>query len=533
MEASVVEAVENELSCPICYEDFEEPKCLPNCAHNICQNCLERMAKRKRKVIECPVCRVKSVIPNGGVVTFPKNHLLVRLLENSALKERKSMKHALENCKSKIENAKADLKETEEFLVTAKSQAEETKQKIKSLADQAVFMVRKQERQMFHEIDQRLRDDLNEGAFATHKMNTLKLCDNASSCVQATREELQNGRMSLKDSSEDLVQKLNNFSTALDTRMVWAECEFKQSFEVSLTNSDSLEKFVSEKKSLIGELNITTSTPAARPKLLKYSRSGSLIQIIDNHCLHGTTQFSPFSVAVSRLNGHFAVLDVGGEMKHVHIFKENGEPLSKFCIKQGDPWDVALLKGIEVVVLDRESNRLLYFNLCGIVNSKKKSVTSPPREKVKFSSLSVDLNGYIIISSCPCFDETNTLPCILIYNPSGELVSLVGEGILLTPEKAVSLNGKYFVADSSKQSVIVFNKKGCVIRTIRGSQLAIPSCIAVDYSKQLLLVSDSGNSTIQIYNQQGTKQCWFQTEHAPIGVAFTKDSENMLICFSS
>ena len=293
MEASVVEAVENELSCPICYEDFEEPKCLPNCAHNICQNCLERMAKRKRKVIECPVCRVESVIPNGGVVTFPKNHLLVRLLENSALKERKSIKHALENCKSKIENAKADLKETEDFFVTAKSQVEETKQKIKSLADQAVFMVRKQERQMFHEIDQRLRDNLNEGAFETHKMNTLKLCDSASSCVQATREELQNGRMSVKDSCEDLVQKLNNFSTALDTRMDWAKCEFKQSFEVSLTNSDSLEKFVSEKKSLIGELNITTSTPAA-PKLLKYSRSGSLIQIIDNRCLHGTTQFSPF-----------------------------------------------------------------------------------------------------------------------------------------------------------------------------------------------------------------------------------------------
>ena len=532
MAASVVDAFENELNCPICYEDFEEPKCLPNCAHNICQNCLERMAKRKRKVIECPVCRVESVIPRDGVAAFPKNHLLVRLLENAALKERKSMKHALENCKSKMENAKAVLKETEDFFATAKSQAEETKQKIKSLADQAVFMVRKQERQMFHEIDQRLRDNLNEGAFATHKINTLKLCDSASSCVQDTREELQNGSMSVKDSCEDLVQKLNNFSTALDTRMVWAKREFKQSFKVSLTNSDSLEKFVTEKKSLIGELSITTSTQAA-PRLLKYSRSGYMIQVVDNNCLHGTTQFSPFSVSVSRLHGHFAVLDVDGEMKYVHIFKENGESLSKFCIKQGDPWDVALLKDIEVVVLDREINRLLYFNLHGIVNSKKKSVTAPPRKKVKFSSLSVDLNGYIIISSCPCFDETDTMPCILIYNPSGELVSLVGKGILVTPEKAVSLNGKYFVADSSKQSVIVFNKTGCVIRTIRGSQLAIPSCIAVDYSKQLLLVSDSGNSTIQIYNQQGRKQCWFQTEHAPIGVAFTKDSENMLICLSS
>ena len=132
----------------------------------------------------------------GWSRSVSKESFVSSMLEtNSALKERKSMKHALENCKSKIENAKADLKETEDFFVTAKSQVEETKQKIKSLADQAVFMVRKQERQMFHEIDQRLRGNLNKGAFATHKMNTLKLCDSANSCVQATREKSKNYKM--------------------------------------------------------------------------------------------------------------------------------------------------------------------------------------------------------------------------------------------------------------------------------------------------------------------------------------------------
>ena len=43
------------------------------------------------------------------------------------------MKHALENCKSKIENAKADLKETEDFFVTAKSQVEETTERYEGL----------------------------------------------------------------------------------------------------------------------------------------------------------------------------------------------------------------------------------------------------------------------------------------------------------------------------------------------------------------------------------------------------------------
>ena len=57
-------AVEHEISCPICYEDFREPKCLPNCAHNVCQQCLQRMKRKRKKVLECPVCRVESAIPN-------------------------------------------------------------------------------------------------------------------------------------------------------------------------------------------------------------------------------------------------------------------------------------------------------------------------------------------------------------------------------------------------------------------------------------------------------------------------------------
>ena len=37
----LAEFVGNEIDCPVCLEVFDEPKCLPNCAHNVCVNVLE------------------------------------------------------------------------------------------------------------------------------------------------------------------------------------------------------------------------------------------------------------------------------------------------------------------------------------------------------------------------------------------------------------------------------------------------------------------------------------------------------------
>ena len=542
IQHDLVSAVEHEISCPICFEDFEEPKCLPNCAHNVCQHCLEGMVKKKKKIIECPVCRVGSVIPQGGVAAFPKNHLLVRLIEQSpGRKEKQSIQQAMKNCNEKLEGVKAALEELEDRYSIIKIQNEEIKQRIQFVGKNVVRMVRDQERKMLGEIN--LRQNQHERTFQNLKSTTVELCESASGCIQTVQDILQGGELSeLKNIKDSLVKEMKDFSKLLEKRKLKVNCEvYTQPLDISLTDTDSVEKLVEDVSCLLGKLNINTglaSTPQdvptasviwkatpVTPKGKDYSRCGSLIQTIDSFS-HGIAKFAPFSVAASRHSGNIVALDE--QMKRVHIFNEEGEALNKFPIKYGDLWDIAVSNEDEIVVVNREKNRLLHYDMHG--NFQKK-VFSAPEENVKFTSCTVDVHGRFIITSMPCYEETedDTMSCILVYTPSGKLtLSFSKEN--LSPRKAVFLNGKFYVTDSEFGSVQVFDKRGSFLNALEDDQLVSPSCIAADYGNGKLVVSDSGNSTVHIYSQEGQLLHYFQTEHDPIQVAFTKNYENLLIC---
>lgn len=545
IEYDMVAEVDKEISCPICLEEFEEPKCLPSCAHNVCQHCLEGMVKKKKDAIECPVCRVESIIPNGGIAAFPKNHLLVRLIERTpGRKEKQSIKEAVKNCSQKLQGAKAALEQMEDRFESAKSQVEETRKKIKSQAEKIVSMVRAQEQKMIDEIDQKFSENRNEGTFETHKSTAFELCENASGCIQTVQDILHNAELSdLQDLKEALVEELNDFSESLETRTFWANCEFTEPFDVSFTDTNLADKFIEDDCSF-GKLTIHTGTALA-PEVVEasasvlsvwnavhvpaasqgidYSRCGSLIQTLDTSSCR-IAKFNPFSVAASRSSGHFVALDE--EMKRVHIFDQEGDNLRTFRIMYGDLWDIAMSNDNEIVVVNRESNRLLHYDMNG--NFKKKFVTAP-KENVKFTSLSVDIHGRFIVSSNPRYEEDVT-PCILVYSPSGKLSLSFGEGRLLSPEKAVFLNGKFYVADSDHASVLVFDKNGDFLQEIGNYELECPSSIVADHINGNVVVSDRRDCTIQIYDQDGDLLSHFQVEHVPKEIAFTKDCKTLLIC---
>lgn len=63
--------------CPICWEEFENPKLLP-CRHTFCAKCLKRFVASSdgKDKLTCPMCRAVWDLPQGGVGKFMGNYFV-------------------------------------------------------------------------------------------------------------------------------------------------------------------------------------------------------------------------------------------------------------------------------------------------------------------------------------------------------------------------------------------------------------------------------------------------------------------------
>ena len=85
MSAAEVKKAQNNLTCPVCYQLFKNPKYLP-CYHSYCEGCLEKMQVQSK--IICPECRKEARVPAGGVKELPNNFFISRLVDDLILKKK-------------------------------------------------------------------------------------------------------------------------------------------------------------------------------------------------------------------------------------------------------------------------------------------------------------------------------------------------------------------------------------------------------------------------------------------------------------
>ena len=85
MAANDVKMATDNLSCPVCYQLFKNPKYLP-CHHSYCEQCLEQM--RVQSKIICPECRKEVIVPPGGVKDLDNNFFINRLVDEFILKRK-------------------------------------------------------------------------------------------------------------------------------------------------------------------------------------------------------------------------------------------------------------------------------------------------------------------------------------------------------------------------------------------------------------------------------------------------------------
>ena len=89
--ASKVSVNYSDLSCPICLEIYEDPRCLP-CLHSFCLACLEEWGKKSgaTRSIACPLCKQLSQMPLGGTRKIKTNFFLADLVLRLASRDIKS-----------------------------------------------------------------------------------------------------------------------------------------------------------------------------------------------------------------------------------------------------------------------------------------------------------------------------------------------------------------------------------------------------------------------------------------------------------
>ncbi len=81
MAGQIKQAVEREVTCPLCLDIFKEPKKLP-CDHVYCMDCLKGLTQRRLDAsLCCPECRTVMQIPESDVANFPTAFRMNRLVE--------------------------------------------------------------------------------------------------------------------------------------------------------------------------------------------------------------------------------------------------------------------------------------------------------------------------------------------------------------------------------------------------------------------------------------------------------------------
>ena len=85
MAAKDVKMATDNLSCPVCYQLFKNPKYLP-CHHSYCEQCLEKMQVQSK--IICPECRKEAIVPPGGVKDLDTNFFVNNLVDEFILKRK-------------------------------------------------------------------------------------------------------------------------------------------------------------------------------------------------------------------------------------------------------------------------------------------------------------------------------------------------------------------------------------------------------------------------------------------------------------
>lgn len=523
----VLSIMGDETTCPVCLEEFQEPKCLPSCAHNVCERCLQNMVRRNSITISCPQCREESFLPPLGVSAFPTNHLLLRLIDNTpARKEKKAVTEALRFCKERVEAAEKAVKDMEDCYDKATEQSQAMICEINTMADNIIQFINDKRKILLSQLDDFMTENYDTDSLRKQREDMIDLFQKARSSIQQANEILSGDDIEkILKFGDVLEEQLKEISSTLDTRTLEAR-KLSSQAEIYYNHFQVLE--LDEKcVEMLGTLTMSVTKyihAGASAGLIDYGTCGEVTKTIE-------TEFFTFAFAVSSVSGEIAALDE--EERHVHVFSSQLDYLTSFRIRYGDLWDITFSKDEEIIVVNRECNRLLHYDKEGTFIKK---YVKAPNDSVKFTRISTDGSGRLLVTSSPrdCCDEPEdeVQSCILVYSPDRRFLFSFGKDKLACPQDVVYHQGKFFVTDGDLECIMVFDSNGKFLLDFGNRDLLDPVGITADVINNVILVCDCSGNSIVAFKPDGEMISRIETAEEPAHVVLSACGASLVVCFN-
>lgn len=527
--------ISEELLCPVCLEEFKDPKFLA-CAHNICKECLEQMVETSGSEVNCPVCRRSIEIPEGGVTCIPTNQVLVRLIEATpGRKEKVEIQLALEKAKPVVRIITKKISFFDKILTDMSINVGAVEKEIREKADQLVEAIRKQETSFCSEIEEyygRKQDMIHK-----QKSNLFKIHSNALNSVNLAEAILkQDDASEISEITTALVQQLDEVSL-LNLEERGDTSTYDERLEFSMNTEATCGRILEDKK--FGKISRKflkvqpKPTSSSMVSSIDWSRLGQVVHRLGHKGSKKGFFKGPAGVSSNEF-GEIAISDFFNN--RVQVFDSRLKFLFEFGkkgIENGQfqsPTGVAYTSYNNIVVFDSKNSRVQIFNRSGEFVSKFGQQGSSVGDFGQSGTLTVDRSGDIIVT-----DSDNNR--VQVFSNNGVFkIQFGGQGTegFDNPLDTVAIDDDYFITDSGNHCIKVFNSEGQYVRQF-GRQGAgaggfqCPRGLAVDYINELVLVCDSENHSVHIFEPDGICLGKFPTKKIPVALAIFQ-RHYLLVC---
>ncbi|CAH3154874.1 unnamed protein product [Pocillopora meandrina] len=490
--------LEEELKCPVCLDEFEDPKNLC-CSHTFCKRCLSPMVEHNllRSFLRCPTCRRETEIHlPEGIDGLPTNYIAIALISGkSRTKDIKEVEDRINKCKETLQDKKGLLSKIMDTSQSLGNRRQQVEGEIRQAAERIVLMVRTREEELIEELN---------------------------SAVARQQSDLRQQKVVIQNLIADASRILNDAQQQINALSTKRLVEAKDSILSQLRDIDGIESDIPEINPIVFTPNTSFNESEQLTKLGKLDvhstqedPESSDINSISLDYSTGEIQITafgtpgadkgeftlPWGVAI-RDDGCIAVADHANS--RIQVFDHRGSFLHFLTDDEVEsvhlPTGIAFDLDHHLVTFDDETHKIKVLDsegrLIRCMNTETKLGT-------KVEGISVDNEGHIIVT-----DSSNER--VLVFHHSGHLClefGADGKNKLGWPSSAVFHQGRFIVSDTFNHCLKVYNRHGVYLQQIGRSgrepgQFIKPRGLAVD-SGGNILVCDSGNCRIQVLDSYG------------------------------